>query len=352
VIWDLDSTPEIEVLIPFNCEEYWCKVSGLDAGSAEANGYISLYVLEPLTGPTITEAVPIHVFVAGGPDFCVTCPTLAAINNVGFGSLPTNTYNPGTGTDPFPAKTAAGTPDPVYPQMGEEDMGPNFFVLGPMSSSKDAALRSMGEQIVSFREILKRKQLALRVSVNNTSARFVSTYPKSATSIVSFPVGVPGNAGVMTNSPYEQNLMTYLMPMFLGISGSTKWDIQIGGASVAHLKAVRGFGHPQMNYAVANTLDEASYQGMAYSRSDIDGVFSIVSPQYIRQQFTYVASYYQDRYLLGQSPTSLSATFVRDNGYFLATAGASQNAVAYVAAGDDFNLLYFLGPPSITPITL
>lgn len=392
VIWDLDTTPEIEVIIAYNKENYWSKVGNryLFANSHWANGFISVYVLEPLTGPTDVVSVPIHVFACGGPDFAVSCPTLGAINRIGYGVSPEpgSSYTPGDAPTVFPGKTIDALLDPEFPQAVEEDKeweslltlaqavlatreataegpdppafdhypqagaeeygGSNVFMLGPASGASDAAIRSMGEQVLSFRELLKRKARALAWSSNVNKVAFVPTYPKSALAITSWPG--PGTFASYTPSPYDTNLFSYLMPMFMGISGSTKWDITNGGTG--HLYVVRGFGHPQYEYDAPTTgIQHGVQQGAAYVKFDIDGVASYVAPQYIRGQFTYVANYYQDRYLEGQQQNEASSYNVSDNGAYIWCTAAGNSLNAFVAAGDDFNLLYYLGPPPAQEIS-
>lgn len=347
VIWDLDATPEIEIIIPWNRDYYWCRTGYTEStGYDSANGFLNAYVIEPLTGPVDTVTVPIHVFMAGGPDFAVSCPTWANINNIAFGVEPVEPWTQASaGTGAFPLKNEAGREDPLYPQSGERnfDLATNTFILGPQSSAPDAALRSMGEQTLSFRELLKRKQKALTWLNSGTDMKFISTYPKSPLCLVSFI----GGFGEHTSSPYDNTLMAYLMPMFMGISGSTKWDFITPGATNQSWIA-RGFGHPSLTYSMTSPENgqHGAYQGMAVIKGDIDGFASVVAPHYIRGQFTYTAKYYNDLYMDGMAPTSEDLVHTQDNGiFFSCNAAGTLYVTAAVSAGDDFNLLYFLGPP-------
>lgn len=372
VIWDLDSTPEIELIIPYNRADYWAQipVHNVVVDSTMANGSLCVYVLEGLTGPADSVSVPIHVFVAGGEDIAFTCPTFQNMRLVTFGDHDiSGSWVPATAPDaPFPPKISPQIlRDPAFPQAGYEDrslpkaltygddvvfafpqagyedrsLTENVFRLGPPSSSTDAALRSMGEEILSFRELLKRKSRAYRIIPETNQVLFFPTYPKSPRAALGW---IDASSTAFMASPADPTLMAYLMAMFLGVRGSTKWDFVSPGATATY-NIVRGFGHLGVNYFDSSTgLYNGSMTGAAYSRTDLDGVASVVVPQYIRGHYTRAASYLSDQVLSGTTFLSPEFQDIKDNGVFLRPSGI-QGVEAFVAAGDDFNLIYYLGPP-------
>lgn len=353
VIWDLDSTPEIEVVVPYNRPDYWAKTQGYNYAAitaGNANGYISLYVMETLTGPVDVVDVPIHVFIAGGGDYAVTCPTFDNLRTLTFGKNEvTGFYNPLTVVRPFPSKgQVINERDPILPQSGEEDrtLSRNVFHLGPMSHSDDAALSSMSEQIISFRELLKRKAYA---TTCNTGFDFIPVYPKSPAGIY---VWTSSTTTALQESPHGATLMAYLMAMFLGVRGSTKWDYALASGIVHAAAVTRSFGHKGVVYGLGDPSQNlliASMNGTAFIRSDLDGALSYVCPHYIRGSYTQCATYLQDPYIVG---TNYENNDVKDNGVFVFNNNTTQGGLAYVSAGDDFNLLYFLGPPPYQEILI
>lgn len=349
VIWDLDSTPEIEITVPYNRGDYWSRTSPPVEEAVlpnTANGFITLHIMESLTGPSDTVFVPIDIFVAGGSDIAFSCPTYDSLRYTGFGAPdPEAPYSRTQLVNPFPNKGVLSGPlDPVFPQGGEVDMTltNNHFVLGPASSSHDAALRSMGEQTLSFRELLKRKARAITWTANTDALLFVPTYPKSPISLISW---VDAGTTQLQESPYSPTLMNYLMGLFMGVRGSTKWDFT-NGNSTSPLMIVRGFGHAAVGYnaPTAGVLN-GSMNGAAMSTPSIDGVASVIVPQYIRGHYSLCANYMSDLYMSGVATTSPDFSTIADNGVFIKTPAPGALVEGLVAAGDDFNLLYYLGPP-------
>lgn len=355
VIWDLDSTPEIEILLPWNRGDLWARITPFAQNTvpySDANGYLSVYVLEGLTGPADSTSVPIAVYVAGGPDIAFSCPTGDNLAVLGFGDDNlSGSWTPAAGPIPFPAKgvTTALQPDPVFPQAGVEDFSSssNMFVLGPVNPCPDAALRSMSEQCVSFRELLKRKVRAYTFTQDANTLEFVPTYPKSYVGVYGW---IDNDSTALMNSPYQPNLMSYLMAMFYGVSGTTKWDIW-STAAASYFTVARGFGHVGVNYSSPTSgVMNGTQNGATISRQDLDGLCSYVAPHYIRQQFSYISNIYQDSYLEGTTLSPTTFTEFKDNGVFVLNSNNSSTCNALVAAGDDFNLIYYLGPPPYAPV--
>lgn len=332
VLWDLDSTPEIEIIVPFNRETYWAPVDGTDA----TNGEISIYVVEPLSGPSDAASVPIMLYIAAGDDYQVTCPTMHYMNQSRFSYdivpgdlLDTSVYSIGM--------------IPAFPQSGVT----NVFVLGPDSHASDASVRSMGESVPSMRELLKRKAPVYLEPNNVAAARFYPTYPVSPDWIWA------ASSSTMTfadraSSGARQHLMTYLMPSFYGISGSVKWDHQFTSMNSSSFVA-RGFGF----YGETAPLDALITNlaaGGTYVRHDLEGVVSVLSPQYIRNQFSYVSTLFNQ---VGMAHRNLtlpdSWPFLSNGHWVISPNGGSGPTLSLAAAGDDFNLLYYLGPPMESP---
>lgn len=315
-LWDLDSTPEIEVVIPYNQRNYFLHHS-------QYNGVLALYVVETLTGPADNSSVPIVWYVAAGPDFEVTAPCVERLRNT---PLPPP-ENPVTAT---PVVAVDPNEPPIRPQSGVE----NIFTLGPSSTAPDAAQRSMSETVPSARELFKRRQYAR--SWAGSDNVFVPTYPLTHDWLW-WPTATLGSQHAP--SPYFPTYMAWYMMAFLGINGSTRWDLcsPNNGSTVF---TYRAFGVAGM---LATDMQYGYSSGAAFSRTSIDGTTSIVSPHYIDRQFSYAQDMYNQAYYAGALLTNRD---ILANGFYFLGAGTGEIA-AFVSSGDDFNLLYYLGPPQL-----
>lgn len=317
-VWDLDSTPEIEIHVPYNQSNYFLH-------HTQYNGRLALYVMEPLTGPADNASVPIVCYVAGGSDLEVTSPDVTRLFPTPLPHIPT----PGS-----PTLISEIDPNlsPVQPQSGVE----NIFVLGPSSSAPDAAARSMGEVVYSARELMKRRQLA--ITFPGSENRFVPTYPVSH-DWVWWPRALGSDE---TSSPYWPTYMTWYMMAFLGINGSTRWDFSTSnnGGSMFLFRSFGVVGHQIGGLDIMEGLSS----GAAFVRSSIDGMSSIVSPHYIDRQFSYSEELYNQAYYAHQV---LGNRDRLANGFYVSGAGTGETT-GFVSSGDDFNLLYYLGPPALS----
>lgn len=345
------------------------------------NGVLSVYVVNPLTTPnsTVNNDIQIIVSVAACDDFEVAAPTDYYLKRL----------------SPYPITNVV--PPLMEPQGAEEDilkMGTPIADTGSIrymgsSTVLDPLVNRihMGEAVASFRQLLKRYNLheAIAYPADDVAAQMVgmvrrmfpflggyTTAPPSASLLITNGDGVTGEY-VYANLI----LMQYLSLAFGGWRGSIRYavdttfnEVAIAGGTlsgqnatweVARLGNIAerplsdtvdndttfarnfGFGTQYANNRYVGIQNQSlGLSGSTRWNTVVNPIHSFEIPYYSKYRFCPARQ--------GQKWTTKD--IFQDSFSMVATTSAT-NAVSiaykYVAAGEDFTLMFYLSPPVLYP---
>jgi hypothetical protein len=349
------------------------------------NGTLSMYVVNELTVPnsTIDNDIEVNVFVSAGDDFEVAVPDASIMEKL---RLRTAEATIAPQSLEFEVEKENRPPiEEVEPHAGEseettEDSRPaNVSTLNQAAASvsrKDETnLVYFGESIHSFRQLLKRY---CRHSIISGSPLTPGNLVRVAASRCAFPfqvgytepASIPG-AGVVYSVNGGQDryvygqttLLNYLTPAFGGWRGSIRWMVDMtrfnnysgelssitvtrendGAANADDWTQLADESNTTAGQAaLVNDRDQFSrtFDGQLYQSSAVNPTVMFEVPYYKNQRFTPAKRL--------DFPANSD---IRQNGWVLeaimsssARAGV-EYAPCFVAAGEDFNVFFFLGAP-------
>lgn len=353
----------------------------LTAQPSFTNGTISLYVLNELVGPSATTfPIYINMFVSC-PDLMVWSPTSERLNTV--------SYFPFNGT-PVPLDEKEEKLEPIVenideelePQSGEVVESDENHAGDPSIPNNPSTTLEMGEdnfadqilsvlageRITSIRQLLKRycHHTIFSYACNQTQeVMFQFTLPRMPWYYGSSPTAFD-RIGAQTNVPFNKCKTTFYnfyRPAFSGHRGSVRWKFcrmfcsnaqtQFYGApELATLERKPNDSRYQVNEWIIESPPNATNNisnrardwvtvaphganGMAVS-SVTNPNLEIELPWYSQLRFARLA----DPNYSVQNPQSEGFEFTS----FL---GRSQttNYASYMAVGEDFNMMFYHGPP-------
>lgn len=315
--------------------------SGIVAGFD--NGCIRLVVANRLTSPSVDPAeVKVHVFVCAGDDFAVAAP-----RNIRSDVAETQvvSYFPA----PFDVQSEwVSDVDHGNAPLASQALPSGGNVHVPQDNQY---LVHMGERIVSFRQLLKRynwhyvhmedNELGLKV-INLPNFPFYNGCAPGGLWDPDPPTSVPYNFSAMT-------LMNYLTPAYVCRRGGIRWkyvDLRNARGELTvirnALESVYSTGTFPYDYTNPGRTNRTYYQasGTAVGAATIlrrdQGTIEIELPFYTPARFVpareinMLQTQQQQHSLLVQQ-TLTSELYTTIN--------------AYVAAGEDFSLSFFIGAP-------
>jgi len=228
-----------------------------------------------------------------------------------------------------------------------------------------------GESVPSFRALLKRYTLNHTVMYNNASA---STIEESFMSQSDYPLyyGYGANTMYLTSGSKHVNFATnslyqWLAPAFLAVRGSyrSKYVVKAPGASLVDVKVVREYttagtvtypnactsytaGTTSLTAArgvLSTSAPHESMRGIAYTNNAKQALMEVECPFYRTARFS-VGSYFDSSADVAPHSTC--------HGVLVSTAGTSVPITIerWTAAGEDFSLTWFLGPPPLANLAL
>jgi hypothetical protein len=343
--------------------------------SREGNGTLSVYIVNELTVPNseVNNDIQVNVFVSACDDFEVAAPTDYYLGLLGFQLPP--------------------PPDPednqceIEPQSEEIDdvpiAGPPMLNhMGPYSPVDSLINRiHMGEAITSFRTLLKRYNLHevlafLETEYNGTGA--LVTFDRTM-----FPI-TPGYTSFtnadnnviqdITSGNYvyaRMTLLNYLKPAFGGWRGSIRYttdatfnivtDSEIGDAKVGDAT----WSVSRVSPEVGDGLDSLPSDGIRYSAglipaqkyvilnanknsNGITGATRWTTKVNPIQSFE-IPYYSRYRFAPGRRGTQWTTPDIYQPSYELLgtciPALEPYQIYNYVAAGEDFTMIFYLSPP-------
>lgn len=330
------------------------------ADQAFDNGVLSIHVLNDLVTPN-TEDVnspDINIFVAAGDDFEVAVPETEGIEKISYFPHETGFTSQSGITDANASDSApSGDTDIVSITMGNSE-----------SDIRENSAVHFGETFMSFRSMLKR--YAYHTSYISPEA------PATASPLwqwVSGHTSFPYYRGRDTTNPHavsgfaysRMTLINYLTPAYVARRGGVRWKynfIASEGAfrdlTLSSLKVTRrdSIAPEEVNslLPLGSSTAERLLPSVLASNSDTwhgsyvtnvqsNPAMEIEVPYY--SQFRYVDG---DELSYGQLETTNNVTETMLQG--VGTAGPTIGAAcldAYVATGEDFNLIWFLNCPTM-----
>lgn len=374
-IIDLSDTREFEYTVGWGSNLNWKRFDQADFSTSDTtdrdftNGELVISVVNDLTSPLTNSTVEILVFARAAEGFQVSVPTMRFINNMDrvHDDVALTIIEEGT-------EDAEIDRELYVAQSGEmTNLTRGSAASEAMTQSTkpvpDADKVYMGETFTSFRSLVKRFQLYCHHHAEVTPAAGTQVaYIKY--DLPMYPVGnngsffapyVGGSVGWYNNNP--NSYIAYLIYMYAGVRGSTRWHISPGGVKnsknenlIVHrwrkpsggdrYTAVGGDTPATNTFGLRAEIAGVQEGGVPYNLRTQTGV-SVELPYYSATKFNWCnqagegGNYFN---LVGntQPPEALRvveySTMVTDG----TTVDAFLHMI-YVSAGEDFNLTWFLG---------
>lgn len=334
---------------------YYTTGTALTASPASGNGVLGIYVVNDLAIPSLSAAaISIAVYVSGGEDFAVYAPTENIMG--GLVLRPQGLLEP----------TDTNSVDVNVPISDGVDMisttGTNADYLSQIFC---------GEKFYSIRPLLKRYGYHHSWGGDGTGGGVIS----HATNAFPYNRGnvsttVNQRAGAIGYNYCNTTAFSYFSYGYVGWRGSIRWKISLcdhcagttganseiismycsripeGGAYAHVIQAFANDSNVSSNSArVLNVRDSAGFDGLAIVNANTNPVLEIELPYYANRRFQLCAL--QDRTSVSYALTQqVEGKVVLAN---VRTAAATVTSFdEYVAAGDDFSLSFYIGPPPFT----
>jgi hypothetical protein len=381
-IVDLSEERDFEVAIAWNRHSAYSRVGGFGSTNpfikegvgivpapANDNGILQIAVFNKLAlvSDADTSNPSIIVTCRAGDDYEVAVP------EDNFGSV--TIYNPGVArvrTHSSPDVEFQGDDNVMkHELLGDEVIGgaPEVAAVevaevGASGVANQQNLVYFGEKIVSFRPLLKR--------YNFHALHYQAFVPNMATALVmdsqpNFPYfrgHAPAGASMnyaKDGKPYNYSkttLMNYLTPAFAGVRGSIRWKyalLNAAGNFGGTLKVIRKSHGAIPSTTIRNISDEVSmlnnmhFMGSTHPGASVvdlqhNSVVSVDIPFYSMGRFTSARSVNTFMKDIATNTTHhhvIEAVLARRDD----TVNGQITIQGYVAAGEDFNLFFFVNTP-------
>jgi hypothetical protein len=367
-VLDLEAARSIDVCVAWNSEYTWLShnmgsslATGASAGSPcaaaatgsaiarlEDNGGLVVFVEAPLTAPQATNNdITIQVSIRGGPDYMVAGPDAYYLqywtpitNQAGRGKLSTT------------AVASTQSDLRVGPQICYINGAP-----GPVNAN--APLVSMGESPVSLRSLVKR--YCIYKDVTPTTAITSAAYTYTTLRHSACPAGWWVKDVFENDTAGGHPSVTYLTWFMMGyrlMRGSVRWRVVVvpvylddgtkNYSLVMNFPRLWGYAIARATATGASTaiprLTLCQFDSGAAAGSTVDGVLDISVP------ILCPLNGINPRYFGQVTPASLGNVAPQPWGYAMeGSMITNTRAVSnvFVAAGDDFTLAGYVGPPAL-----
>jgi len=310
------------------------------------NGVLSIYVLNELTTPNTADvnSPQVNVFVRAGPDFEVAGPSGFALDN--FTTFEPPEELPQMFSDASELVPIKKSLDPIGKLMTDEHVNLNYF----------------GEVFMSFRDMLKRYELSTLylnppVPENSEVLQWIVTSPNFPMYRGPDPNG-PDSKGSAPWTVSKNTLMNWLTPAFVCRRGGIRWKFNLESYStdrpMTEMYVYRRSGNPILQNTITDLqitgidpkiravgYHSSMFPGGALTNVAVKPTLEVEFPYYANRKFnaasetTEIGLYGQKHSIVvfGRNP---SATPSEDIGAYIK---------AYCAAGEDFNLSWFINAP-------
>jgi hypothetical protein len=352
------------------------------------NGTLSVYVVNELTSPnsTVDNDIQINCFVAACDNFELAAPTDFYLSRLGF--RPPSPPSDNTPLIPERADEFADPKDMVFPQSLEIDSvviadPPTINSMGPKQSSDSLVNKiHMGEAVASFRTLLKRYNLTEVLLVDEDEFNGyagVIEYTRNMFPLTpGYTQATPADSNVIEslalgNYVYSKmTLMNYLVKAFGAWRGSIRYTSdttynvsndatlrfpQISDAtwSVSRVPSQLGNGAFSRNNNAITYPSTSSPATTKYELLDLNRFSGGLSgatrwSTKVNPIASYEIPYYsQYRFAPGKRGTVFTEADIYQPSYELlgtCLPGLLPYYVyQYVAAGEDFSMMFYLSPP-------
>jgi hypothetical protein len=318
-IVDVRTQSEITLQLPYMCDSNY-----LPTGTS--SGRLDILVLNELRAPdSVYNAIDVLVYVRGGADFELAVPSVV-------------TYHPYS-----PQMDSTSLTQLVSKPIGKSTV--------PTISCQEA-LESVGEKFTSIKQLLSRH---VPVYFNNLSAR-----PSDSVGINPYFMSIPSlsNAGLMQQGDLAYGPLNFFAFMYLFHRGSMIIGIQkdpsVTGPNTQMVLAITTdtpssvpqcitTGFPTLSNASLNTTQsftDPSFPAGGFCVTDNNMSYVSAKVPFYCQQKTSVVT----NVIAGNSATDPSFPLGRLQIY---SPGNLTNGTYFRAAGDDYQLSYFLGAPPV-----
>lgn len=308
------------------------------------NGIISVSVVNELSSAAATTSpISVNVFVSAHEDLQYARPTEEAMGQVSYHQAVSSS---------FTAVSAAI--DDKVDAVGIEGET-SEFTPGSETMGMDVEKVFFGEKDLSFRTLMKRYQLYTafkQEAIDATNLNFWIVRDSVFPRLRGFAPNAPTTTGAGTAYNYTTTgIMSLLLPCYVGVRGSVRCNDALAGitfnkSGLAQVRAIAGEYEtadiPKVNQVVLVT-GSASQPGPLSAQDTLAGTF--ITPTSQQPMLRYENPYYNNRRF------SHSRTFSYGNATeFAAQVNANTTSgvvelVRYIAAGEDFNLFFYCGPP-------
>jgi hypothetical protein len=363
VVLDLKESNELVFNTPFT-SPYWAEdnvttyTNFNNLISDTLNGHLKFRVVSQLRAGGVTTTLKVLVYLAAGPDWEVMCPTFSAM----FSKTKQLRFSPqGTVTGTSFTEMTGQTYTPISPglliaeEAEEEEPGSTIVTPTSLDVMNNEALFTAtnyselvaSERILSWRSLVKRYCPGAPAILPPSKGGFM------ACAVPDLPMS-PGVArasptGNLYNTFETYNFLNYLSPCYFAYRGGVRHKfIDVNGIT-NNLQIMR------VEYALLPTdvYGFAEHTGPAVSA--VENVYQACGSTIVQSglggveaTIPFRARVYAIKTSSARSPvTGLTSSIL--SAYIKPVEGASSwppNPIQhYVAAGDDFTFLFYLGPP-------
>lgn len=327
--------------------------SSLAANPLAGNGVIGIYVVNDLAIPALTAAnVTVICSISGGEDFAVFNPTDDLMGGVVL--KPQGLLEPASDEEAKPDNQPMVDPIPLIAGPTDTDYLPMIYC---------------GERVVSIRPLLKRYAYHHSWGSDGANsgviAHQLNAFPFNRGNV---PNAVHVRAGATPYNYCNTTLLNYFSWGYCGWRGSIRWKVAVG-------ETYNNSSYNSTSLYVARASTNASYYGETTYPFGADGTASAnservlasrnstgwdgvaVSPVNCNPVAEVELPYYSDRrFQLCNLADRTSSSYVgihQVEGKVTTVSnfvgGDNRFSVdEYVAAGDDFSLLFYIGPPPLS----
>ena len=323
-----------------------------------ANGVLSVYTATNLISPGVDPvAVEVQVWVSTGPDIEFAAPT-----STGFANA---TWFPGTLT------SQAGIEGEDHKSPDEPDNVGTVHWFSPMNTSSELLKIYHGEKITSFRALIKRyhhiRTLALEQDAdvgNNIAGMYRYSFPllvgHRGLSDTAYDTTIDGDAwNYISMTPLH-----WLLPSFMGYRGGLRYKVvPVGdysgfGANTTGAVSIQrtDVSYPRVGEFVElpNGASAVSHYGVQTCDGTSTGIEfqPMLTKGCVEAEVPYHSLYRWSRARL-LSFGSLGAQFEPQVTVKIHAVSSNKrkSAQMYLAAADDFSLMYFIGVPPLKIIS-
>jgi hypothetical protein len=362
-VLDVKSGTKIDVHVAWAQREPWkpTTISSGASGAAttDSNGMLYVKVANPLTCPLATQSIQVNVYVRAGEDYEVA--VLASNNKMNlvhytpYDVAVTSDYtNNNFGYLTTPSAGPSITYQSKMTTFGQNmDIDNTICHINGVAFDAKVSELTIGEKIKSFRPLLKRYVLNRQVSFvdNYITINVLPPFPKPTENIANL-IGYA-----------NQTLQHYLIPSFAGVRGGTRYKM-----SFANYYTTEN-GHydelaSAMQFHACYTNDSAYNATQALTQvvptsllefqtcygktsqgavllAPGDGILEFEVPSYSPTQFYVPTSRLYTNGALGLPGVGV----INMRGVVVPDTSYQQLCHVYTASTEDFNLIYYLGPP-------